>query len=137
MKKVKIISGTYGYNDGKHIIPKDRRSGAFALEDKEADRLIALSVAECVEDSEPSQNFKGTKEKPEGTPIKSPADADDLSYNANSSVQDLRRIGKAVGLIFGVGVTKANMIAALDEFFGKEPEGDEPAPDISVEDPVE
>ena len=131
MKKVKIISGTYGYNDGKHIIPKNRNSEAFALEDKEADRLIALGVAECVEASKTSQNFNDT-------PKESSTNADDLNYDANSSVADLRKIGKAVGLTFSVGTTKADMIAALDEFFGKESEdGDETVPDISVEEPVE
>lgn len=133
MKKIRITSGTYGYNDGKHIIPKDRRSGVFALEDKEAERLIALGVAEY---AETSHGFKEMPEEP-NIPKETPNDADDLNYDLNSSVADLRRIGKKVGLTFAVGTTKADMIASLNEFFERETESDETALDISAEEPVE
>jgi len=48
MREVKIISGTYGYNNGKHIEPKDRTSAPFPLADDEAERLVRLGIAEIV-----------------------------------------------------------------------------------------
>lgn len=48
MKKIKIISGTYGHNINGIIKPKTRNSEPFYVDDKEADRLIALEIAEEV-----------------------------------------------------------------------------------------
>ena len=138
MKNVKIISGTYGYNDGKHIIPKNRQSGVFALEDKEAERLVELEVAVYADvpkksdknEDIPSENEEDTDENGEEY-----AEAD-LSYTENSTVSELRNVGKAVGLTFPVGTTKRDMLAALDSYFGQ-PEADAPALAISAEEPVE
>ena len=48
MKIIKIISGTYGYQSGGRIIPKSRKDEAFEIDDKEAERLVSMGVAEFV-----------------------------------------------------------------------------------------
>lgn len=138
MKNVKIISGTYGYNDGKHIIPKDRRSGVFALEDKEAERLVDLEVAVYADSPKTPEDFKDSSNNNEGAFDKNEeefAEAD-LSYTVDSTVSELRNVGKAVGLTFPVGTTKKDMLVALDSYFGQS-DTEAPALDISAEEPVE
>lgn len=144
MKNVKIISGTYGYNKEKHIIPKNRQSGVFALEDKEAERLVDLEVAVYADVPKKSAGFVPSDEK---TDIPSENEEDsgengeefaeaDLSYTENSNVSELRNVGKAVGITFPVGTTKKDMLAALDSYFGQS-EAEAPVLDIAAEEPVE
>lgn len=137
MKNVKIISGTYGYNDGKHIIPKNRQSGVFALEDKEAERLVELEVAvyaDVPKKSDKNEDIPSEVQDDTGENGEEFAEAD-LSYTENSTVSELRNVGKAVGLTFPVGTTKKDMLAALDSYFGQS-DDETPALDISVEEPV-
>lgn len=145
MKNVKIISGTYGYNDGRHIIPKNRQSGVFALEDKEAERLVDLEVAVYADVPKKSAGFNVPSDKKADIPSENEEDTGengeefaeaDLSYTENSTVSELRNVGKAVGITFPVGTTKKDMLAALDSYFGQS-EADAPALDISAEEPVE
>lgn len=46
MANIRIISGTYGFRENGMIHPKDAHSGVFEVDDKEAERLVALNVAE-------------------------------------------------------------------------------------------
>ena len=51
MKEIKIINGTYGYRPAPGVVePKNPESPAFFAEDKEAERLVGLGVAEYVND---------------------------------------------------------------------------------------
>lgn len=138
MKNVKIISGTYGYNDGKHIIPKNSKSGIFALEDKEADRLVELEVAVYAGSPKMPEGSKDSTDDNEDVHDENEKEYDeaDLNYTADSTVSELRNVGKTIGLTFPVGTTKKDMLAALDSYFGQ-PDPEAPALDISAEEPVE
>lgn len=138
MKNVIIISGTYGYNDGKHIIPKNRKSGVFALEDKEAERLVELEVAVYANVPKKTKEYKGSPDENEDVSDEGREEFDEagLSYTADSTVSELRNAGKTVGITFPVGTTKKEMLAELDSFFGQS-DAETPALDISAEEPVE
>ena len=45
MANIRIIAGTYGFRENGMIHPKDAHSGVFEVDDKEAERLVALNVA--------------------------------------------------------------------------------------------
>lgn len=140
MKKVKIISGTYGYNDRKHIIPKDRKSGAFALEDKEADRLVALGVAKYEGVPEYSNNKKSEDipaENPEdigestGNKDEEEDDSEDYSdednaddtpkYGQENTNAELQAIANEWDIELPNRASKAQILEILDSHFGNAP----------------
>lgn len=60
-------------------------------------------------------------------------------YNADMKAVELREIMDEYQLPFKVGMSKVDMVAALDDFFADEVEDDESAddmPDLGAEDPV-
>lgn len=64
--KVKIICGTYGHRPVKEeprIVRKDSTSPPFDLDDKEAQRLIELGVAEACDESIPPEGLEDNSDK--------------------------------------------------------------------------
>lgn len=134
MKTIKIISGIYGYRPAGSKVIEPKRAGdpAFQVEDAEAARLVSLKVAAYVDENSSS---KSETEAPKGIP----------SYNADMKSTELREIMSDYGIPYKVGMSKADMVAALDEYFKEESgedsdggsEGDEEAPpDLGAEEPV-
>ena len=118
---IRVIKGTIGYWDGRKIVPYTAENGAIELDSAAEARFVKLGVAEYV--GEPAEI------------VKAPA------YNADMKADALREIGKAYGLTFKVGMTKLEMVAALDEHFNpaandEDVENDDPIvdPDEMVED---
>lgn len=113
---IKMISGVYGKpvtvngtTTVKAVSPKD---GPFSLSPEQEKRLVSRGVAVFVQ--EPDEFDGGDKvpelpELPEGV-IAIP------EYNADMKADELREIGKLCGLTFKVGMTKLEMVAALDEY---------------------
>ncbi len=138
MAVIRIISGTYGYRENGIIRPKDSKSGAFEVDDKEAERLVALGVAEIAAE-QPTGTGKGVNltsgRNADSEPVSgSDEDEDDeveFEYDETTPANKLREIGKQLGLSFPVGTTKAAMIAELDKAL------DEEGPDIGAAEPVE
>lgn len=134
MKTIKIISGIYGYRPAGSKVIEPKRAGdpAFQVEDAEAARLVSLKVAAYVDENSSS---KSETEASKGIP----------SYNADMKSTELREIMSDYGIPYKVGMSKADMVAALDEYFKEESgedsdggsEGDEEAPpDLGAEEPV-
>ena len=169
--KIKIISGTYGKletqewkdEDGNakattKIMPKTSKDDAFELDPEEAKRLVGLGVAVYADGDAEEEDRDGDGEgtKPEaGKP----------SYSADTNANVLRDLMKSASLTIKVGMSKAEMAAALDEHYGaanaaddREEDGDadgdaddssgietdesegggdgEPPPDLSAQEPV-
>lgn len=113
-------------------------SGAFEADKSVENRLVSLGAAEFVntgiatpviddEVTKTGENKPETEnvaesdlEGAEGTPV----------YSVESSASYLRKIAKENGITFKVGMTKEEMVKALDNFFND-------APDLGVEDPIE
>ena len=162
MKTIKIISGIYGYRPAGSKVIEPKRAGdpAFQVEDAEAARLVSLKVAAYVDvanefiptgvatapeqfkDNKPSDNItdENSSSKSETEALKGIP-----SYNADMKSTELREIMSDYGISYKVGMSKADMVAALDEYFKEESgedsdegsEGDEEAPpDLGAEEPV-
>lgn len=117
---------------------KTPSSGAFEAGESVENRLVSLGVAEFVntgiatpvfDDETPEAGENKTKaenaaendlEGTDGTPV----------YGVESSVSYLRKIAKENGITFKVGMTKEEMVKALDGLFND-------APNLGVEDPIE
>ncbi len=139
MKTIRIISGAYGLEIDGFIKAKTKNDPPFAVDCKEADRLVALGVAEIVEKAADTPAKAGTDSKPDSLPDDdtggtgseqdgdSGSDTDDglgeyadiPEYNPDMNVNELRAIAKTVGISFKVGTTKEEMVEELDKYFGE------------------
>lgn len=137
MKTIRIISGAYGLEIDGFIKAKTKNDPPFAVDCKEADRLVALGIAEIAEKAADAPAKAGTDSKPDSLPdddtggTESEQDGDSGSntddelgeyadipeYNPDMNVNELRAIAKNVGISFKVGTTKEEMVEELDKYF--------------------
>ena len=61
---------------------------------------------------------------------------DKPQYSIDMKASELRELLEECGLIYRVGMSKADMVAALDCYFEEETEDNESPPNIGAEDPV-
>ncbi len=59
---IKIINGTFGYNDGKRVIPKTPKDKPFECNAKIEKRLVSLGVAVYVDNAETNVDEDSTEE---------------------------------------------------------------------------
>jgi len=140
MKLIKIISGTYGLRTkgAAFVDPKTPASEPFAVDAKEAERLVKLGVASIVMDGVPNpDDFATLKGVDKGNTSDDAPISDTFkpSYSVDSKAQELRDIGKDVGITFPVGTSKAEMVKQLDEYFSAEEEGDDDSLTLTPLDP--
>lgn len=129
---VRIIKGNYGFAKGASITVKTAKDAPFVVPDAEAERLVKLGVAQMV--------GAGAETSADGSPNDTFGDpADDMNaahgdedipkYSEESTVADLQSIAKEYNIEVPPRANKAQLLEALDEFFGdvldigvKEPE---------------
>ncbi len=124
MREVKIIQGTYGYRENGILDPKDRFSAPFPLDDAEAERIVSLGIAEYADSGVATSPVSvSDNETGEYSAEETEAQEGDFSalekseYSTASTVAELRMIAKEIGVSFKVGMTKEDMVAALDAHF--------------------
>ena len=137
---IKIICGVYGGKDGMKR-PGDK---PFSLSPEEEARLVARKVAVYV--TEPA--IETHQDEDDGAPIgfdeipPEDFDEDDLpdgviaipEYSVDMKPAELREIGKLCGLTFKVGMSKQEMVDALDAHIEANMVGDEEIIDTDPED---
>jgi hypothetical protein len=136
VKNIKITNGTYGYRAPgvRAVEPKRPGDPPFPLEDDKAERLVSLGVAAYAdaEDAEKTPADESESGLPDGGNVK--------PYDSDTKADELRALMKECGLTAKIGMTKADMIAALDECFAEKESDDdgegEAPPDINPEAPV-
>lgn len=161
MRTIKIINGVYGHRPigSKYIEPKRAGDPPFQVDDAEAERLVNLKVAEyadivtkLVPVGVATGEIPTEKEK---TGINIPDEQNDSEdemelpekpdYSTDMKATELREFMEECGLTYKVGMSKADMVAALDEYYGvdteeedteDETEDTEKPPELGVEDPV-
>lgn len=142
MAKIKIMRGFYGLHTKLGVQTKGPNDEAFEVDDNEAKRLVDLGIAKYIGDTpvatveESADEDNASVNTPETeAPTESEYEGDSVTdipeYSSDSTVAELRAIAKAEGISFKVGMTKSEMVEALDEHFGVMD-----APDLSAETPV-
>ena len=138
---IKIICGVYGGKGGMKR-PGDE---PFPLSPEEEARLVARNVAVYV--NEPSAEAHQDEYTPDDAPIgfdETPTDDfDELpegvigipEYSVEMKSTELRKIGNLCGLTFKVGMSKQDMVDALDMFFDENLVDDEEIIDADTIDP--
>jgi hypothetical protein len=90
--------------------------------------------------SEPEGEPKGEPERePENAPGGEGSDTDDKPvYDANTSASELRQLAKTAGITFHFGISKEQMIEALDAHYGisRDIDDGEAPPEMSAAAPV-
>ena len=122
---IKIVSGVYGHYINGRVVAKDKNSPPFSLTPEREAELVEKGIAEYFEEYSASLDPIGFDETPPDD------DGDNIpAYSAKNTVKELRDLGKAHGLTFKVGMSKADMLAELDDLFGvEEAEADDEAAD--------
>lgn len=137
---IKIICGTYGRyteqtvkgEDGKavktfRVVPMSPGSEPFSLEPEREAELVKLGMAEYV--IEPVEDTNEDEDEDEGGEDGKPIGFDEIpedtelpegveeipAYSVDMKATELRKIGEMCGLTFKVGMSKVEMVAALDE----------------------
>lgn len=140
---IRLISGSTRVGN-KTFSPDD---GVFDAGKESESYLVSRGAAEYVydnalatvatvntdeENASPSVNSSETDEGAEGV-LDGSADVPEI--NIGMSAQELREIGKEIGIKFGIGTTKEEMVRVLKEHYGIADDGEE-APDLSAEIPI-
>lgn len=143
---IKIICGVYGGADGLKR-PGDK---PFSLSPEEEARLVARKVAAYVNEpptEAPQDDDSQDEYIPDDAPIgfdeMPPEDLDELpegvigipEYSVEMKASELREIGKLCGLSFKVGMSKQEMVDALDKHIEENMVDDEEFIDADTIDP--
>ena len=102
---IQMKAGTFGLSVNGYVKAMTKESGPFVASEEQEARLVKLGLAVYV-DKAPEQN-DDLPELPDGVTVIP-------EYSTENTAAELREIGKLCGLTFKVGMTKAEMVAALD-----------------------
>ena len=145
---IQIVRGVYGYLDKDGIVrPKTEADGPFSLNPEQEARLVALGVAQYVKnvkiEQEPEETAPEDAEQATDEDEPYPIGIDDVPPVeidlSTLSVKELREIGKEYGISFKVGMSKAEMVKAIEaaESLVDLEEADEPAPVFDASEAVQ
>ena len=133
---IRMLRGVFGLPVDGIVKAMDKNSGAFDAGAEQEERLVRLGLAVKVEDG---GNIAYPVETVDTT---DPIGMDEMpplpegvtgipEYSVEMKATELREIGKMCGLTFKVGMSKADMVDALDKHIAEntvEDEDGEPAP---------
>ena len=146
---IKIIRGVYGHyvadqNGKTRVVARDSRSEPIELTPEQEARLVSQGVARYVDNDETGAAPIGFDEQPPELPELPDGVTAIPEYSEDMTVKELRDIGKLCGLTFKIGMTKKEMVDALDanikaDIVEGDPEGpvDEPAPSFDAAEAVQ
>lgn len=149
MKQVKIIFGAYGYKPaGAAHVRAVPVGGVVEVADDEAARLVSIGTAAYITEEYPTQavitppvdeeqaGAGGNTEEDENTPEGEENDTDAPEYSVSMKADQLRALLEKCGIPFKFGMTKADMVAVLDQHFSAGEYADEEPPDLGAGAPV-
>lgn len=136
---IEIIAGTFGYYNGRKVIPITKEDGPQQLDPELEARLVKQGVAKYVDEQPvaPTPAEKPGRE-PEAAPETGDAPADP-EYDEDMKLDELKEVAAAYGVDASAMRKKADVIAAIEEAKAAADEaaddGEEP-PQIGAADPV-
>lgn len=117
---IRIIKGIYGHWNGFKVEPKDRNSEPFSIDPVRESELVAAGVAEYTVDpapigfdEQPPEDVDAVAETSEFPPLPDGVEAVPM-YSVETPIKELRAIAKDIGVKLSVGMTKEEIVAALD-----------------------
>ena len=104
---IRIVKGTFGWFDGRKIVPKTPADPPFAVDAGLEDRLVAEGVAEYADDyrADPA---------PEPAPAGPEERAEPATDLSDMTRAELAEVAESYGIAVGRR-TKAQLVAAIEE----------------------
>lgn len=140
---IQIIEGTFGYYNGRKVVPITNADGPQKFDPELEARLVKKGVAKYVDEkpvapapaAEPERESGATSE-PDGTPAAP-------EYDEDMKLDELKEVAAAYGVDASAMRKKADVIAAIEEAKAAANEADddqtgdnEEPPQIGAADPV-
>ena len=126
---IKIIKGTFGYYNGRKVIPITEADGPQKFDDELEARLVKEGVAKYIgelgETAEPASTNTAADEAPE--------------YDEDMKLDELKEVAAHYGVDASAMRKKADVIAAIEAAKAEQPDDgadDEEPPQIGAADPV-
>ena len=124
---IQIIKGTFGYYNGRKVIPITEADGPQKFDDELEARLVKEGVAKYIGDDadEPASTNTAADEAPE--------------YNEDMKLDELKEVATRYGVDASAMRKKADVIAAIEATKAEQPDDgadDEEPPQIGAADPV-
>lgn len=141
---IEIIAGTFGYYNGRKVIPITKEDGPQKFDPELEARLVKQGVAKYVGEQPAAPT---PAEKPEQEPEATPETGDAPAvpeYDEDMKLDELKEVAAAYGVDASAMRKKADVIAAIEEAKsatdeaaddGQSDDGEEP-PQIGAADPV-
>lgn len=140
---IQIIAGTFGYYNGRKVIPITEADGPQKFDPELEARLVKEGVAKYVEDPE-STDSAGVPapqdpDNPDSAAAGDPEDpADAAEYSEDMKLDELKEIAASYGVDTSAMRKKADVIAAIEAAKAEQPDdgADEEPPQFGAADPV-
>lgn len=128
---IQIIKGTFGYYNGRKVIPITEADGPQKFDDELEARLVKEGVAKYI--GEQSETAEQTAPAPGD-------DADEApEYDEDMKLDELKEVAARYGVDASAMRKKADVIAAIEAAKAEQPDDgadDEEPPQIGAADPV-
>ena len=136
---IQIIAGTFGYYNGRKVVPITNADGPQKFDPELEARLVKKGVAKYVDEkpvapapaAEPEREPGATSE-PDGTPAAP-------EYDEDMKLDELKEVATRYGVDASAMRKKADVIAAIEATKAEQPDDgadDEEPPQIGAADPV-
>lgn len=145
---IQIIAGTFGYYNGRKVVPITNADGPQKFDPELEARLVKQGVAEYVDDAPTAE--PGDPEAPDpagaqasqdpgaaGHPEGEPETPDDglPEYSEDMKLDELKEIAAAYGVDASAMRKKSDVITAIEATKNSTADGEEP-PQIAAADPI-
>lgn len=140
---IQIIAGTFGYYNGRKVVPITNQDGPKQFDPELEARLVKEGVAKYVEDPEstdsagvPAPQDPDNPDSAAAGDPETPADA--AEYSEDMKLDELKEIAASYGVDTSAMRKKADVIAAIEAAKAEQPDdgADEEPPQFGAADPV-
>ena len=136
---IQIIAGTFGYYNGRKVVPITNADGPQKFDPELEARLVKQGVAKYV-DEQPVAPAPAAKpeQEPEAAPETDDAPTAPPEYDEDMKLDELKEVAAAYGVDASAMRKKADVIAAIEAAKAEQNDGtdDEEPPQIGAADPV-
>ena len=132
---IQIIKGTFGYYNGRKVIPITEADGPQKFDDELEARLVKEGVAKYI--GEQGETAEQTAPTP-GDDADEPASTN-TEYDEDMKLDELKEVAARYGVDASAMRKKADVIAAIEAAKAEQPDDgtdDEEPPQIGAADPV-
>lgn len=137
---IQIIAGTFGYYNGRKVVPITNADGPQKFDPELEARLVKQGVAKYV-DEQPVAPAPAAKpeQEPEAAPETDDAPTAPPEYDEDMKLDELKEVATRYGVDASAMRKKADVIAAIEATKAEQPDDgadDEEPPQIGAADPV-